>query len=64
MVFMEKKSPKLPVTNKHVPFTELDAVARDEFVARIESLQEPVKSILLKSYANPAYAKLAALEKT
>ena len=61
---LEKKTPSLPVGHERTPFTELDSAeaSRKLFASRINELDEPIKTILLKAYANPVYAKLKVLD--
>lgn len=57
---LEKKSPRVPVTESGVDFTEYDAESERRLMQqRIAECDEATKDTLLRIYANPVYVKLA-----
>lgn len=58
---LEKVTPKLPVTDKAVPYSEFDAdAARNRLKEKLNACDPKWRDWLLRIYANPVYAKLAA----
>lgn len=57
---LEKVTPKLPVTDQGVCYSEFDASAtREHLEARLRDCPEQWRNWFLRIYANPVYAKLA-----
>jgi 1-acyl-sn-glycerol-3-phosphate acyltransferase len=58
---IEHRTPRVPVGAAAVLFTDIDAaVARNEFQQRLAACAPEWRDMLLRTYANPVYAKLEA----